>query len=541
MKHELPDIDKFERIVFQKKNTLDLLSAFSLKLMQARQVALLLGTNRTYFKFVPPEKWDRGILHKFNGQGLNGVILKYFGNAIAKHKGLSPVRLYRDTQFGEKKDSDGIISFVLRKHKDFYAKGIKILVIDNILDGLKADENYSDATILSYNGNMFKSMPGLKINNAIARQFKAKNVVSAYIPDYGAIVFNTINERILEKTKGKFVHEEELKKRLNILISAIEMASLAYIGFAKGRQTAHIIWRKEKNLRKTALQLKNKEIELNAQKEYLKAVGGVNEDQLNMEPVNITDGVYAFIDMVGSATIRKKINPRDYFYILNLCHQIAANNANLYSCRLDNFIGDCVFLENASPFDDKKVRSFMGTHERIMLMAFTLATIFKEIYLLKTGRHDIDKTGRVKKIIDTAKIDISFRAGMEMGPALIGPLGSRKRKIVTAIGKTINTASRLECSGIKEGIHISGTIMDILKDACITRDTRTLRQIICKTNKDLGKIENLSFFDCYGKVFDLKKNIIIQRTNVSYKEFSKDITYWIKCIPGPEDVLNDIG
>jgi class 3 adenylate cyclase len=540
MKHELPDIDKFERIVFQKKNTLGLLSAFSLKLMQARQVALLLGTDKTYFKFVPPEKWDRGILHKFNGQGINGVILKYFGNAIAKHKGLSPVRLYRDTQFGEKKDSDGIISFVLRKHKDFYAKGIKILVIDNILDGLNANENYSDASILSYNGNMFKSMPGLKVNNAIARQFKAKNVVSAYIPDYGAIVFNTINERILKKIKEKFVYEEELKKRLNILISAIEMASLAHIGLAKGRQAAHIIWRKEKNLRKTALQLKNKGIELNAQKEYLRAVGGVNEDQLNMEPINITDGVYAFIDMVGSTTIRKKINPRDYFYILNLCHQIAANNANLYSCRLDNFIGDCVFLETASPFDDKKVRSSMGTHERIMLMTFTLAAIFKEIHLLKTGRHNIDKTARVKKMIDKTKIDISFRAGMEMGTALIGPLGSRKRKIVTAIGKAVNTASRLECSGIKEGIHTSGTIMAILKDACITRDTRTIRQIICKTNKDLCKTDNLSFFDCYGKLFGLQKNIIIQRTNVSYKEFSKDITYWIKCIPDPEYVLNEV-
>ncbi|MBC2705567.1 adenylate/guanylate cyclase domain-containing protein [Desulfobacula sp.] len=533
----MPDIDKFERIVFKKKNTLDLLLSFSLKLMQARQVGLLLGTNKTYFKFLPPDKWDRGVMHKFNGKGFSGLILKYFGTLIVKHKGLSPVRLYKDTQFGEKKESDGVISFVLRKHKDFYEKGIKILVIDNICDAVNDDESYSKVPIFSYNGDMFKVLPDLKINNAIAKQFKAKNFVSAYIPDYGAIVFNSINENLLQKTGEKFIHELELKKRLNILISAIEMASLAYIGSAKGRQAAHIIWRKEKSLRNTALQLKNKGVELNAQKEYLRAVGAVNEKQLTMEAVNITDGVYAFMDMVGSATIRNKFNPRDYFFILNLCHQIAANNANRYSCRIDNFIGDSVFIQNVSPFDDEKNYFSTGAHERIMLMVFTLASIFNEIHLLKTGQHDMDTAGRVKELIDKTQTNINFRAGMEIGTALIGPLGSRKRRIVTAIGKAVDDASRLESSGILEGIHISETIMAILKDTCITRDTGTIWQIICETNgmKGLNNSDSLSFFDCYKKVFGFGKNVITQRTNVSYKEFSKDITYWIKCIPDSDN------
>ncbi|MCK5696257.1 MAG: adenylate/guanylate cyclase domain-containing protein [Desulfobacula sp.] len=536
----MPNIDKFERIIFRKKNTLNLFLSFSLKLMQAEQVGLLFGTNKTYADFLPPDKWDRGVMHKFNGTGFAGFILKYFGTFIVKFKGLSPVRLYKDTQFGEKIHSDGIISFVLRNHKGFYEKGIKILVIDNIRGTFSNDESHSNISILSYNGDTFQSLPDLKINNAIVKQFKARNFVSAYIPDYGAIVFNTIDEKLLEKTKEKFTCEPELKKRLNILISAIEMASLANIGFAKGRQAAHIIWRKEKSLRKAALQLKNKAIELNAMKEYLRAVGAVNEKQLNMEAVNITDGVYAFIDMVGSATIRKQFNPRDYFYILNLCHQIAANNANWFSCRIDNFIGDCVFIQNASPFDDEKKHFSMGTHERIMLMAFTLSSIFNEIYLLRTGHHDLDRSARVKELIDKAQINLSFRAGMEVGTALIGPLGSRKRKIVTAIGKAVNNASRLESSGIRKGIHISEAIMAILNNAHITRDIRTIWPIICKINgmKKSNNPGNLNFFDCYKKIFGLEKNIIIQRTNISYKEFSKDITYWIQCIPDSEDLLD---
>ncbi|MCK4768440.1 MAG: hypothetical protein KAS28_08635, partial [Desulfobacula sp.] len=61
--------------------------------------------------------------------------------------------------------------------------------------------------------------------------------------------------------------------------------------------------------------------------------------------------------------------------------------------------------------------------------------------------------------------------------------------------------------------------------------------IICKLNglKESSNPGNLNFFDCYKKMFGLEKNVITQRRNISYKEFSKDITYWIKCIPDSED------
>jgi hypothetical protein len=263
MKPELPDIEKFERIVFQKKNTLDLLLSFSLKLLQARHVGVLLGTNKTYLKFLPPEKWDRGVMHKFDGKGMSGLMFKYFGTAFVKRKGLSPIMLYRETQFGEKIESDGIISFVLRTHKEFYEKGLKIVIIDGLQDSPEGAEKAFVYSTYSYDGKIFDRLPGLRINTAIVRQFRAKNFVSAYIPDYGAIVFNTIDENLLANIDEKFNHTEELTKRLDMLIAAIEMASIAYIGSAKGRQAAHIIWRKEKNLRRTALELKEKAVQLN--------------------------------------------------------------------------------------------------------------------------------------------------------------------------------------------------------------------------------------------------------------------------------------
>jgi class 3 adenylate cyclase len=536
MKSELSDIDKFERIVFKKNNPLDYLLSFSLKLMQARHVGLLLGTNQTYLKFLPPVKWDRGVMHKFNGKGISGIIFKCFGNFIVNYKGLSPVMLYKNTQSGEKKQTDGIISFVLRTHKNFYEQGTKILIIDMSATFKNNKKEKAKVSVLSFDGIGFKTLPDLKINNSIVRQFKSKNFVSAYIPDYGAIVFNTVQKELLHKIKKEFIHDKELKKRLNLLISAIEIVSLANIGRARGKQAAQVIWRKEKRLRKTALKLKKKAVELNAQKEYLRAVGAVNENQLNMEAVKVGDGVYAFMDMVGSASLRKYLKPREYFYILNWCHQIAANNASLYSCRVDNFMGDCVSLQNASPFDKGNIakhRFSMGLHERIMLMILALAATFNEINILQTGYHNMDKTRRVKKMIQKAQIKISFRAGLETGPAVIGPLGSEKRKIVTAIGEAVNNASRLECCGKPGQIHTSQAIMEILKDSCITKNMKNISQIIDnkRNNRKSGVTSNPVFFDYFKKKFKLGDDMVAIGNDISYKEFSPDITYLIQCIP----------
>ncbi|MFH2091098.1 MAG: adenylate/guanylate cyclase domain-containing protein [Pseudomonadota bacterium] len=538
MNQHLPDIDLFEQLVFKKKNPLDLLLSYSLKLMKAKHVGLLFGTDRTGLKFLSPERWDRAVMHKFNGKGLSGLILKYFGTHLVKLKGFSPVRLYRDSYMGEKFDNEGIIPFVLRKHKDFYKQGLKILIINNLRKvSDTVDEKYSKGSILSYDGTQFLPFPDLKMNTGIVRLFQAQNFISAYVPDYGAIVFNTVDPELFGTDSAKDIPNQELEKRLNLLISAIEMASLSNIGLAKGRQAAHLIWRKEKNLRKTALQLKDKEIELNAQKAYLRAVGAVNAKQLDMDAVSITDGVYAFMDMVGSVMIRQKFMPGDYFFILNLCHQIAADNANRFNCRVDNFIGDCVFVQNISVFDDEKLGYFMGAEERGMLMILAMASIFNQIEQLKNGTHQLDRAGQVKRMIKEAGVNISFRAGMEMGPAMVGPLGSQKRKIVTAIGEAVNNASRLESSGVPGKIHISEKMMALFKTAQLTNNTKMITQALLESEgsgnplytKDTG-----SFMDCYQSIFKIQTNVVQQRNNVTFKEFSKKTSYLLKCFPDPE-------
>lgn len=572
MNQELPDIQKFEIQIFRKKNVLPRLVSFSRKLMGAKHTALVFGTDHSLSSFLPPRKWDRGVLHKFDGKGLYGLFLKVFGKAIVRFKKLSSIKLYRTNGFGDKIKNEGVIAYVLRNHQDFYEKGIKILIIDNqsceradpgpdagadpnpgtkqglvpVTDpeqslGPSTDSGsgFSNASVVSYDGSLFKTLPDIRVNADIVRQYRSKNFIAAYVPDYGAIVFNTVHEDLVSRTHGRFSHEQILKKRLDILISAIQKASLAYLGLAKGKPAARVIWRKERKLRKTADRLRQKEVELAAQKKYLRAVGGVTARQLNMSPMSIPDGVYAFMDMVGSAVIRNCVKPRDYFLVLNLCHEIAAENAARFACRVDNIIGDSVFFQNVSVFDDPEQKLSPGLGERIMLMTCLLSSVFNDIHLLKLGRHPMDRDKRVITLIKNHGIDLHFRAGLESGTALIGPLGSQKRKIVTALGRAVNTASRLESSGVMDGIHTTETIVKILDNALISKDTPSIQEIAReKINADWVRArEYIPFFDFYKKQFNLSQDVVEKRKDVSYKEFSQDITYVIRCIPTPHDAI----
>lgn len=534
MTTQLPDIERFEQQVFKAKKPLAQLLDYSLDLLGARHVGLLYGTDHTGSMFLPPERWDRAAINRFNGRGKSGAILKLFGKQLVKMKGLSPVHLYQSNANGERFDNHGVIPNVLRKHKDFYKQGLKIFIIDQIK---RLEEKTGEAytmSIFSYNGAQFMPMPDSTVNTAIIKYFNAANFISAYVPDYGAIVFNTVRPELLERDGNGFLHESELKERLNQLILSIEMASLANLGVIRGASAIRTIRRKEKELRQTAFELQRKQKELDAQKNYLKSVGAVTGKQLNMEAVNVSDGVFAFVDMVKSATIRKHFVPKDYFYILNLCHQIAADKANQFRCRIDNFIGDAVFLQHTAIFDDEKSRYIMDVEERVMLMVAGLADYFNAIEQLKRGNHPLDPSGRVKALLINAGVSLDFRAGVEMGSAMVGPLGSEKRKIVTAIGKAVNNASRLESSGAPQYIQVNRDVKKILQNAYISEDTRFLLDVV-NEGESKEKINGESYFsrflDWYSARFKIDRAVFQKRNNISFKEFSMEKTYLIRTLP----------
>ncbi len=488
------------------------------------------GSDHTEKHFVRPSDWDRGIIHLFDGKGVVGRLFRWFGPHVVRRRSLSPIPLYGTGPDGPSSKAPGVIAHVLRKHRDYYQKGIKILIITPIAPHEITSDDGVDLPIYSYNGEGFEPLHHVRINMDIVRMFKPVNFVSAYIPDYGAIVFKSVNPDLLTGKTGAF--QSELEKRLKLLIQAIDVASLALLSKATGAKASSIIQRKELQLRDAWARLKVKADELDQKTRYLRALGGVDHQQVEMEPVSVDDGVYAFLDMVGSVKALREIPPKAYFYILQFCHEIAAETAFSFGCRLDNFIGDSVFFEHVSVFDSPELENSPGLVERVMLMTMAVASVLNQIEQLKSGHHPMDPSASVHNLLKTAKVDVRFRAGMEYGNVTIGPLGSSNRRVITAIGSAVNTASRLEHTGKPGWIHVEPHVIDLLKSARVSPRTPWLRTLPFSSSFP-WKEEGLPFFEMFKHHFRLEQQMILPNRPVAYKEFSRENTFLIACAPGP--------
>ena len=227
----------------------------------------------------------------------------------------------------------------------------------------------------------------------------------------------------------------------------------------------------------------------------------------------------------------------------NQFREIAANLTACFACRLDNFIGDAVCLQSASVFDPEQLDYAPTIHERTVLMTLLLVSFFRQLDLLVQGLHPIDPHQRVQKLLKQEKRCLEFRSGVEAGPATIGPIGSMKRRLVTAIGVAVDRAARLESSGLPNKIHLSPTVMRLLNEATISPSTKLVYSIMggfrpeleCMYERERSLLEtsgSIRFMDFYRAGFPPSQPIITERSHVQYKEFSSERTYfldWNKC------------
>ncbi len=253
-----PDFASIERDFFKRGNPLSKLLNVSLQLLEASATGILYGTNETRIKFLPTSMWDRGIMDRFGGLGLRGIFLKLFGKYLVTARKLSPIYFYAYDSKGRKRDNDGIISYVLRNCADYYKKGISVIICPDTAPYLLSgeDQAYHYIPFFSYDGyRIRRPNPGIKVDTRIVKMFQSTNSVYIYLPDYGILVVNTADESLLEVRNDSFVRERELCRRLDLLIRLVETASLAYLGQLKGKKGAALLWRKEKHLRQTSLDL----------------------------------------------------------------------------------------------------------------------------------------------------------------------------------------------------------------------------------------------------------------------------------------------
>ncbi|MES2315988.1 MAG: adenylate/guanylate cyclase domain-containing protein [Pseudomonadota bacterium] len=135
-----------------------------------------------------------------------------------------------------------------------------------------------------------------------------------------------------------------------------------------------------------------------------------------------------FSDIRGFTTLSENRSPQEVVQLLNRYFTLQVEVVFRHGGTMDKFIGDCIMAFWGAPLDDPRHA------ENAVLAALEMAVVLQR-FKAELGREDAD-------------FDVGI--GVHSGPAVVGLIGSEQRLEYTAIGDTVNLASRIE--GLTKGV-----------------------------------------------------------------------------------------
>ena len=150
------------------------------------------------------------------------------------------------------------------------------------------------------------------------------------------------------------------------------------------------------------------------------------------------DVTLLFSDIRGFTTLSETRKPEEVIALLNRYFSLQVDVVFKHGGSLDKFIGDCIMGIWGAPLDDPD-------HARhAVACALDMADTLREF----------------KRELGAENTDFDVGIGLHSGPAVVGLMGSQKRLEYTAIGDTVNLASRIE-----------GLTKDAKRRILVSRDT----------------------------------------------------------------------
>ena len=149
-----------------------------------------------------------------------------------------------------------------------------------------------------------------------------------------------------------------------------------------------------------------------------------------------------FCDLVGSTHLSEMLDPEDFRQLLHVYQDTCVYAVNQYEGHVAQYLGDGILVYFGYP----------GAHEDDTKRA------------VRCGLEIINELERLNKMQEQFPgVKLAVRIGIHTGSVIAGVVG--KNKFAYDIwGDAVNTASRMESSGIPGLVNISGTTYELIKD-----------------------------------------------------------------------------
>jgi adenylate cyclase len=174
-----------------------------------------------------------------------------------------------------------------------------------------------------------------------------------------------------------------------------------------------------------------------------------------------------FSDIRGFTTLSETRSPEEVVELINRYFSLQVDVIWRHGGTLDKYIGDCIMAMWGAPLDNP------GHAKSAVACALDMADALQDF----------------KRELGAEHLEFDVGIGLHSGPAVVGLIGSEKRREYTAIGDTVNLASRIE-----------GLTKDAKRRILVSKDTAELcgdafEFVSCGTFPVKGRAQPVELFE----------------------------------------------